>query len=621
MKDTRLSWAVQRCSVLALILGAITSIGLVNAYHPQKSNPEKSTEYNSKGELVDVEKTYDNDHRLLERKESDPTTGKVRKRITYKYLKGFKEPNTSETRYGPDGTTVTGTTNIDHDKDGQPTSTSTTEYNAAGKETGGSKRERDSATGKERCYNWNSTKQAYEEVQCTGPWVSGLSMNDSAPSKNGDGQVIANGGLETLVFDASAGKLRINLPDDMRAGDTISGTVVLEPKGDSSEEKEKNRATLEGYVIDVGGKSVSARQDRFTIQPVFDMVPPEASVGQTQRVLISIRNTAAGANSPPATSVINFPTIDVPNPNQAQTFLLPPLGQQGRPTEIFGPFDGNAENTTVRFGPVGSTVPDFEKNTENVSGGFGLIRPLAESPRKIVVESPTNVVGPIQVFVNEGDKKTTGAYRNLGVNLTAPTTNLQRGQRTTVTVEVRGLEGITKDVPLQLNSKGVITMEGGNVQNLRIKPQEVRQDGHYTTGREITGQQTGGFTVTATVIVRPFDFCIQDDNRPSIVVLLNAVTGDYIFGCPGCASPQSGTEKPPGQAGSSQPGTLTGTGKTAMKGCIITLTHNAPDRRIFATLDACTRTGEASVESRKTRFTIKDSDTTNNTCGSPAPPR
>jgi len=607
----------RRFLVPLLILLAITSVGFVKAHRPQKPNPETSMEYNSKGELVKVEKTRDNDGRLIERKESDPNTGKVRKRITYKYLKGFKEPDTSETRYGPDGTTVTGTTNIDHDKDGEPTSTSTTEYDATGKETGGSKRERD-GKGKERCYNWNSAKQAYEEVECTKPWVSGLSRNDSAPSKKNDGQVVANGGLQTVVFDNLAGTLRLNLPDDMRAGDTISGTVVLEPKGGSSEEKERNRATLEGYVIDVGGKNVSPKQDRFTIQPIFDMVPSKAIMEQTQKVLITISNPA-DANSQPATSLLNFPAIEIRNPNHTETFLLPSLGQQGRPLEIFGPFDGSFSNTTVRFGPASSTVQDFENDKRgSVSGGFGVISPLAESPRKVVFLAPVDTTGSTRIFVKEGEKTSIGSVRNLGIGLSAPKTSLMRGEKTTVTVEVRGLEGITNEVPLQLNSKGVITMEGGNVQNLRIKPPEVRQDGHYTTTREIIGQQTGGFTVTATVLVRPFDFCIQDDSRPSIFFLLNSVTGDYLFECPGCAGPPSGTEKF-GQVGGTQPGTLTGTGKAAIKGCMRTLTHNAPDRRVFATLDACTRTGEASVEFRKTRFTIRDRNITDNTCGSPPP--
>jgi hypothetical protein len=56
-----------------------------------------------------------------------------------------------------------------------------------------------------------------------------------------------------------------------------------------------------------------------------------------------------------------------------------------------------------------------------------------------------------------------------------------------------------------------------------------------------------------------------------------------------------------------------------MKGCIITLSHNAPDRRVFAKLDACTKTGDATVETNSPKADIKitDKNTADNTAQSP----
>ena len=83
--------------------------------------------------------------------------------------------------------------------------------------------------------------------------------------------------------------------------------------------------------------------------------------------------------------------------------------------------------------------------------------------------------------------------------------------------------------------------------------------------------------------------------------------------------PPGGTGPPPTVA--PPPVTLTGTGKPAMKGCIITLSHNAPDRRVFARLDACAKTGDASVQtnSQKADVEITDKNTTDNTAASPPP--
>src|SRR6185503_3838687 len=116
----------------------------------------------------------------------------------------------------------------------------------------------------------------------------------------------------------------------------------------------------------------------------------------------------------------------------------------------------------------------------------------------------------------------TGNSRNIGVRLSAPKLNLLRGERTTVTIEVSGLAGIINDVPLQLDARGVINMDGGNFQNLKIKPEEVKLDGRYTTNRAINALQAGGFSVTATVIVGPFDLNLQDDVDPSRIFQFNS---------------------------------------------------------------------------------------------------
>lgn len=480
-----------------------------------------------------------------------------------------------------------------------------------------------------------------------------IDISEGCPPRMASVETKSGDGLKTVTFDTVPGRIIVNLPDDMRAGDTISGTVVAEPRGETPDERERNLNELKSKAFEIKDFSFGVENPttigsttegagRIPVganQPFSLNVPPVTSRMPADKIVVRFLLVGPGSDNdmPPMFEIKDF-SFGVENPTTIRSatgdsagratvsdFNIPTLGQQGRPLEIRGPFDGNASNTTVRFGPAGSTAPDFEKNTENVSGGFGLIRPLAESPRKIVVESPAKVVGPIQVLVNEGDKKTTGAHRSLGINLSAPKTNLQRGERTTVTVEVRGLEGITQDVPLQLDSKGVITMEGGSFQNLRIKPSDVTPDGRYTTNRTITGVQAGGFSVSGTVIVRPFDLCLQDDSDPNRLFHFNSFTGDYIFACGGgsCRSGTGGTsgQPPTGSSAPPTPVNLTGTGKMQMKGCIITLSHNAPDRRVFARLDACTKSGDASIEttSPKTKVNITDKNTADNTAASPPP--
>jgi DNA-binding beta-propeller fold protein YncE len=93
-----------------------------------------------------------------------------------------------------------------------------------------------------------------------------------------------------------------------------------------------------------------------------------------------------------------------------------------------------------------------------------------------------------------------------------------------------------------------------------------------------------------------FNLCIQDDSNGNLLQV-NTTTGDYQFtNCGGL--------------------TLGGTGTVTKRGSQITLQHNAPDRRVMATLDTSTNRATASIQlfSQGRTFSITDRDITNNTC-------
>jgi len=416
-------------------------------------------------------------------------------------------------------------------------------------------------------------------------------------------------GLNTVTFDTVSGRVTVNLPADVRAGDTISGTVIAEPKGQTKEEQSKNLGVLEGLVLEIDNKRVepfagkpekereAIIQQTFWIyhvdKPKVNPVPNAAPASHP--VAISLTNREArnlAQTTIPIWSGMDQMTpsgaVITPNPNIAKPqFAFPPLGQTGKPIVITGPFDGNASTTSLNWTVARSAG---QANTENVSGE---IRLLAEGPRMAAFKAPGNVTGPIELHLTEANAQSTGSYRNVGVNLTAPKTTLLRGEKTTLTVEVSGLGGIKKPVPLTLTSQGVVTMEGGTYQPLVIQPSQVGADGRYSTSRGITGVQPGGWGATATVVTNRFDFTLQDDSVPARVVLLNTFSGDYIFNCPGCSLPKEG---------------LSGKGTVSMNGCAVTLTHDATDRRVHSTIDPCTKSGSTTVETLPTgaKFTITD---------------
>jgi hypothetical protein len=437
--------------------------------------------------------------------------------------------------------------------------------------------------------------------------------NVSAQSQSNTPVTKTAGGLQVITFDTGSGRVTVNLPADMRAGDTISGTVIADPNGQTPEERAKDRTALRQHVVTITSLVDPKPLAQTPPLAIFDLslgVPRSGestivseSFAAPKRLQVSVflmpnENSASGPcmRSGPLTAInegcspISRLVIEGLRPqtgitadsnSPSPTFAIPILGQSGRPIAIPGPFDGNSSNTGVSFEPTvaEATPPD------NYRGGWTDFTVLAESPRQTVITPPSNIIGPIRIRVKEGTTETIAPLRSVGVKLSAPKTNLRRGESTQLMVEVSGLQGIKEPVPLTLESQGVITMTGGNYQPLTIQPSQVAADGSYSTTRGVTGVQAGGWSATATVVTSPFNACFEPDNpvAPKLV-RLNTFTGDYMFSCPGSAATQTSS------------GPITGKGTVEMKGCLLTLTHNAPDRRIHLTIDQCTKSGSATVE-------------------------
>ena len=302
----------------------------------------------------------------------------------------------------------------------------------------------------------------------------------SAPPKKPDGSGGATGlsartetafGLITTMFDTLHGTVSVNLPDDVAAGDTISGTVITEPKGNTRDEQAKNEDSLKGYVVEVAKQETPTQQkegSKWVIPPVAQFIP----------VVLKNREGKVVARAE-----VPVGTVVKPKPNGDQgNYSTPPFGQAGRPISVAGPFDGDFNNTAVNLG--------------NNTAQF-----LAESPRKVVVKSPANLIGPSTIEVNEQNRFVARChYQSIGVKLTAGKLNLIRGEQTTVTVTLSGLDGATGPVPMQLTnaSPATVRMEGGDTQTIIAQPGEFT-GGVFTAKRTLTGIKPGGFAINAVV--------------------------------------------------------------------------------------------------------------------------
>jgi hypothetical protein len=318
-------------------------------------------------------------------------------------------------------------------------------------------------------------------------------------------------GLHTATFETPRGKIKVHWPDDLSAGDTISGTVIAEPAGETEVERAKNLDELNGYVVEI------EKQRASVLDKVFKWAVP-AAVGASTYVILRDRGgkelartqcpiQQAPAIVPPGrpgepTQPGGRPPF-TPQPQPAD-YQLPTLGQAGRPIEIKGPFNGDFGNTKVEIGGKEAQL-------------------LAESPRKAIAQSPTDVTGPTTIRLKQGDVTAGGPLRSVRVSLSAPKTMLHRGEQTTLTVKVEGLKefdlrhdyellnpveievrelmrktGI-KSLPLpRLELRNmtpqVVRMEGGD-RSIPIRPEDVSPEGTVTFTRTLTGIRPGGFVV------------------------------------------------------------------------------------------------------------------------------
>ena len=295
-------------------------------------------------------------------------------------------------------------------------------------------------------------------------------------------------GLYITTFTTPHGVIKVNLPDDMAAGDTISGTVTAESTGQNDAERAQNLAELKRHVLVVEGQQTLVGAETFSWSIPRPLNTNSKNISLLQR----------GQNA--ATTTIPISATPPPSPSR---FTLPTGGQQGRLIQIKGP--GNGIFSPQDYVKVGGTM----------------LPPLAESPRSLILRNASDSLGPTNIECHENGVGMQCPFRNIGINLSAPKLNLLRGETTTLHVVVLGLGGVAGDQSLDLEntSPSVIRMSGGDRQHINIRASEVRPDGTYSMDRTLTGIMAGGFGVTATVtwadVCKPLNLVVGPVTKPT----------------------------------------------------------------------------------------------------------
>jgi hypothetical protein len=383
----------------------------------------------------------------------------------------------------------------------------------------GSNSERNQDSPEEKTERWKRIIEIFDKLfpadGAVEEWVRKIKRENPSP-KPDDIPIWRPGGQDAWVnvieFEVRPGKIKLQIPNDIRPGDIITGTISAEPKGNTEEERKKNEEELEKYGLEIytfespnwlsmptppetstdflssqikhfwRADSINSTVSFYVERPL-EPLPPE------YRIPIKAAITRNDPQTKIPIELVQLSLVSVesiktsaPTPTDSP-WQMPEFIQAGKPVEIRGKFDGIAGTTKISIDGKPLEI-------------------IAESPRSCIFRVPSKHKGPGEVKIKELDKESRLTYTCLTLDLSTPKLNLMRGEKTTVTVQVSGLKDLpeTEIVPLQLVSSGVINMAGGDSQSLQIRKKDVDKDGVYRTTREVTGHNTGGWGVTATVI-------------------------------------------------------------------------------------------------------------------------
>jgi len=292
-------------------------------------------------------------------------------------------------------------------------------------------------------------------------------------------------GLVTATVPTKNGNLKILLPDDLSAGDTIAGNVVPDPIGNTKEEIAKNEDELTGYVVQVAGKS------GHTGNGWTNWAIPAVAAGAVALLVLDKHGHEVARQDLPCSPTATTPSLI---PIKPTDFHLPTKGQAGKPLTVEGPIGSDFTQTHVTLGGQDCPV-------------------LAASPRKLIAVQPRDVVGKTELTVHKDDCTASAPFRSIGLKLQIAKPMLHAGEKSLITITARGVQGMTEPLHLVVTNKSpnVAAMDGGVMRELTLKPGE----GDECTGTVgLTGLGPGQFVINAGLTNLLFDTKTDIPNRP-----------------------------------------------------------------------------------------------------------
>lgn len=305
-------------------------------------------------------------------------------------------------------------------------------------------------------------------------------------------------GLTTANFTTKFGTIKVYLPDDIRPGDHISGTIIAEPSGKNAAQTGKNLSELKKYKVVIAGKNfaVSEKPESFNWLVQLDrklFAPIELmDVSGVQKFQLPVFIE-------PVSSELS---------KQYDQCIIPQYVLAGSPLVIKGSFDGDISNTRCMLDSKPLEV-------------------LAESPRQCILQYPQDARGIKTLTINDSktdpEKKCESKISGVGLEVSAGKLNLLKGEKTNIDVKVSGLDNLKDTAVLTLINKTplVVKLLPANYIIIPLAPSDVPAAA-FSKMFDVQSIKTGGFTIDVNLDLPGekesdiiYDFDLRDQKNES----------------------------------------------------------------------------------------------------------
>lgn len=275
-------------------------------------------------------------------------------------------------------------------------------------------------------------------------------------------------GLTTVEFNLPQGKVRVFLPDDIRPGENISGTIIVEPIGRNAKQIESNRKELLAHSLSFNGKKINVEN----AGQQFQISLPAGQPGDNKIELLSVN----GKN--PVSATIPSKPSDQQNSVSANC-VLPSHALTASPVSIKGTFDGNSQNTNCKVDGSALTI-------------------LAESNSQSIVFYPANATGIQNMMLQESGKpECSGKVSGVTLTAKAGRKTLVSGEQTNLEITITGLANLPDLATLRINNLSTNTVSLLPSNNIIISlPPDSVSSGNFNRSFIIQSIRSGEFTMS-----------------------------------------------------------------------------------------------------------------------------